>query len=173
MKELRQIQQKLKVKKGQRNKFGNYNYRSTSDILEALKPLLEDAKCSLIMTDDILEVGNRNYIKATIVLSNDKSESIETSALACEPEIQKGMASSQITGTASSYARKYALSGLFAIDDTDEVDGHDNTKQEKTKPPVKDMEGLLKAIAGKTFTVQKAFDTYALTPDQIQKINNV
>jgi len=128
MKGLREIQQGLKVAKGQRNNFGNYSYRSTSDILEALKPLLSEFKCSILMSDQVLEVGNRNYVEATVKLISDDGAIIETTALACEPEIQKGMAASQITGTASSYARKYALSGLFAIDDTDEVDSHDNTK---------------------------------------------
>lgn len=115
------IQQKLKAHKGQFNTFGKYQYRSCEDILEAIKPLLAETDTILILTDDVVMVGDWHYIKATAKLAGDK-EAIETIAFAREPEIKKGMDASQITGTASSYARKYALNGLFCIDDTKDSD---------------------------------------------------
>jgi len=122
---LLQIQQKLKAPKGQRNSFGNYNYRSAEDILEAVKPLLYEQECVLTLTDDIVLVGDRYYIKATAKITDIQGGSIETSAIAREAITKKGMDDSQITGTASSYARKYALNGLFAIDDTKDADSNE------------------------------------------------
>lgn len=115
------IQGELKAPKSQENKFGGYKYRSCEDILEAVKPLLEKEKVTLTISDDIVEVGGRVYVKATATLS-DGEETISTSAFAREAETKKGMDDSQITGSASSYARKYALNGLFAIDDTKDAD---------------------------------------------------
>jgi len=109
------IQQKLKAPKGQMNKFGGYKYRSCEDILEAVKPLLGDLV--LTISDDIVEVGGRVYVRATVSISSS-SQVVSTTAFAREPEIKKGMDESQVTGAASSYARKYALNGLFCIDDT-------------------------------------------------------
>jgi hypothetical protein len=112
---LQGIQSSLKAPKGQTNKFGGYKYRSCEDILTAVKPLLAE--------DDIVEVGGRVYVKATASLADNDSElAISASALAREAEIKKGMDDAQITGSASSYARKYALNGLFAIDDTKDPD---------------------------------------------------
>ena len=122
MKELIIIQNKLKAPKGQLNKFGNYRYRSCEDILEALKPLLYENKCTLIINDDIVSVGNRVYVKATVILKNESGEEISTTAFAREEETKKGLDSSQITGSTSSYARKYALNGMFCIDDTKDSD---------------------------------------------------
>ena len=122
MKELIQIQKTLKAPKGQLNKFGNYKYRSCEDILEALKPLLYENKCVLTINDDIVSVGNRVYVKATVTLKNESGEEISTTAFAREEETKKGMDSSQITGSTSSYARKYALNGMFCIDDTKDSD---------------------------------------------------
>ena len=122
MKELIQIQKTLKAPKGQFNKFGNYKYRSCEDILEALKPLLYENKCTLIINDDIVSVGSRVYVKATVILKNETGEEISTTAFAREEETKKGMDSSQITGSTSSYARKYALNGMFCIDDTKDSD---------------------------------------------------
>lgn len=119
VKKLSEIQQKLKAPKNQFNKFGGYNYRSCEDILEAVKPIL--GNCVLTITDDIREVGGRVYVQATARLS-DGSDVVEVNALARESETKKGMDDSQITGAASSYARKYALNGLFCIDDNKESD---------------------------------------------------
>ncbi len=123
---LNYIQQNLKAKKNQRNTFGNYNYRSAEDILEAVKPLLGDT--TLVVGDKMVNIGNRYYIKATAKLQNGK-ETIENTAYAREPEIKKGMDEAQITGATSSYARKYAMNGLFAIDDTKDADTMDNSKE--------------------------------------------
>jgi hypothetical protein len=120
---LQGIQSSLKAPKGQTNKFGGYRYRSAEDILEALKPLLGEWGCSLVIQDDMVEVGGRVYVKATANLIDNEAESVlSTSAFAREAEAKKGMDDAQITGSASSYARKYALNGLFAIDDTKDPD---------------------------------------------------
>ena len=122
MKELVEIQSKVNAPKNQRNKFGNYNYRSCEDILEVLKPILKDAGCSLTISDDIIMIGNRIYIKAVAELKNASGETVHTTAFAREEETKKGMDASQVTGAASSYARKYALNGLFCIDDNKDSD---------------------------------------------------
>lgn len=129
---LLKAQVELKAPKGQYNSFGKYKYRSCEDILEALKPVLDKLKLTLFIKDDVIEVNTRNYVKATIVLVNIEKpdEIIETSALAREEETKKGMDGSQITGTSSSYARKYALNGLFMIDDTKDND-NSSTKIER------------------------------------------
>ena len=120
---LQGIQSSLKAPKGQTNKFGGYNYRSCEDILTALKPLLAEWGCSLVIDDNLESCGGRVYIKATASLAdNDSDEVISTSGFAREAENKKGMDDAQITGSASSYARKYALNGLFAIDDTKDPD---------------------------------------------------
>lgn len=125
------IQSRLKAPKNQRNDFGHYKYRSAEDILEAVKPLLKENGCTIIISDDMVVVGNRIYVKATVVLSNG-SESVKTTAFAREEESKKGMDGSQVTGAASSYARKYALNGLFCIDDTKDADAL-NTSAEYTQ----------------------------------------
>lgn len=132
------IQSELKAPKGQRNDFGKYNYRSCEDIFEAVKPLL--AKYNLILTagDELVELGGRIYVKATVRIRDDKGNSIENTAYAREEEAKKGMDGSQITGASSSYARKYALNGLFLIDDTKDSDatnthGKDEPKAEPKK----------------------------------------
>lgn len=122
MNELIEIQRKLKAPKNQRNTFGNYNYRNTEDILEAVKPLLAEYKCVLTLSDEVKEIGTRIYVMATASLTNSKGQTMKTTAYAREAETKKGMDDSQITGTASSYARKYALNGLFAIDDNKDAD---------------------------------------------------
>lgn len=120
-KKLVKIQSELNCPKNQRNNFGNYNYRSCEDIVEAVKPLLHAEGLVLLMYDDIVNVGNHNYIKATATISDGK-DNIHCSAMAREAESRKGMDDSQLTGATSSYARKYALNGLFAIDDTKDAD---------------------------------------------------
>jgi len=132
-KKLRDIQQKLKAPKDQVNDYGKYKYRSCEAILEAAKPLLGD--CLLFIGDDIVQVGDRYYVKATAVLSNGEGE-FRVSAYARETETKKGMDASQITGSASSYARKYALNGLFLIDDTKDADTMDNTRPPTPTPPI-------------------------------------
>lgn len=122
MKELIAIQSELKAPKSQFNKFGGYKYRKAEDILEAVKPLLNKQKCTLTITDDIVMVGNRIYVKATATIKNEKGECETTTGWAREEETKKGMDGSQITGASSSYARKYALNGLFAIDDNADSD---------------------------------------------------
>lgn len=122
MKELIAIQSELKAPKSQFNKFGGYKYRKAEDILEAVKPLLNKQKCTLTITDDIVMVGNRIYVKATATIKNEKDECETTTGWAREEETKKGMDGSQITGASSSYARKYALNGLFAIDDNADSD---------------------------------------------------
>ena len=117
------VQSELKAPKSQYNSFGKYKYRSCEDILEALKPILNKNKATVIISDDILFVEGRHYIKATVkFIDTENGETVENSALAREDEVKKGMDSSQITGSVSSYARKYALNGMFAIDDTKDSD---------------------------------------------------
>lgn len=133
MKELITIQSELKAPKTQVNNFGGYKYRKAEDILEAVKPLLAKQKCTLIITDDIVMVGNRIYVKATATIRNEKGEVEEATGWAREEESKKGMDASQITGASSSYARKYALNGLFAIDDNADYDTTNNGHQQESK----------------------------------------
>lgn len=138
---LKGIQSSLKAPKGQTNKFGGYAYRSAEDILTAVKPLLDEWNCTLVITDDVVEVGGRVYVKAAAVLADTEGEyTIQANGFAREAETRKGMDDSQITGSASSYARKYALNGLFAIDDTKDADATNDhgkkpiTQTKKTSP---------------------------------------
>lgn len=132
MKELIAIQAELKAPKGQYNSFGKYKYRSAEDILEAVKPLCHKNNCMLTLSDTVELIGERFYIKATAKITNG-SESVEVTAYAREEETKKGMDGSQITGTASSYARKYALNGLFCIDDTKDADTDEYKNQQNRK----------------------------------------
>ncbi len=133
MKELITIQSELKAPKTQVNKFGGYKYRKAEDILEAVKPLLAKQKCTLIITDDIVLVGNRIYVKATATIKNEKGECETSTGWAREEEAKKGMDASQITGASSSYARKYALNGLFAIDDNADSDATNDVQHQATQ----------------------------------------
>jgi len=119
MKDLVRIQKELKANKGQYNSFGKYKYRSCEDILESVKPLL--GECYITLSDTMEQIGERYYIKATATISKE-NESVSVTAYAREALAQKGMNDAQITGSSSSYARKYALNGLFAIDDTKDDD---------------------------------------------------
>lgn len=119
------VQSQLKAPKNQRNDFGGFNYRSCEDILEAVKPLLKAEGLCLTITDDIVMIGDRYYVKATATLT-DGERSLPNQAFAREPEERAKMDGSQVTGSASSYARKYALNGLFAIDDTKDADALNN-----------------------------------------------
>lgn len=133
MKELIAIQSELKAPKSQFNKFGGYKYRKAEDILEAVKPLLAKQKCTLIITDDVVLIGNRIYVKATATIKNEKGECETTNGWAREEETKKGMDGSQITGASSSYARKYALNGLFAIDDNADSDTTNDGQHQETQ----------------------------------------
>lgn len=126
-------QQALKAPKGQYNKFGNYRYRSAEDILEALKPVLASFGLTLYLFDSLELVGDWHYIKATATLT-DGVNSISVNAFAREPQAKKGMDESQITGTASSYARKYALNGMFLIDDNKDADTNEHQNQMNNAP---------------------------------------
>jgi len=128
---LAKIQQDLNAPKNQWNAFSKFSYRSCEDILEGVKPLLNGLV--LTMSDDVIQVGDRIYVKATAMLT-DGDNSISNSALARESLTKKGMDDSQITGTASSYARKYALNGLFCIDDEKDADSKDNNQNQPSKP---------------------------------------
>ena len=129
---LNKIQTELKAPKGQTNNFGHYKYRSCEDILEAIKPLLKELEAIIIMSDKMVQLGERYYVKATVTLQDVKSEQhIKATASARESLVKKGMDESQITGTASSYARKYALNGLFLIGDTKDTDTQDNSGSPK------------------------------------------
>ncbi len=134
---MQSIQSELKAPKGQTNKFGGYSYRSAEDILEAVKPLLNKYNCFLTVSDEIVEVGGRVYVKATATVHESHSDPIAvTTAFAREAEVKKGMDDAQITGSASSYARKYALNGLFAIDDTKDPDATNKHGKGKSLPVV-------------------------------------
>lgn len=126
------IQTYLKAPKNKTNSFGHYNYKTCSGILEAIKKIVKEKelKVSIILDDSILLIGDRYYVEARAILKNEDGEEIFSKAYARESDNKKGMDSAQNTGSTSSYARKYALSGLFAIDDTKEIDGMDNSKQQ-------------------------------------------
>ena len=162
-KQLRELQAELKAPKNQRNKFGNYNYRSAEDILEALKPLAVKHGLTFRISDSIEMVGDRVYVIATVSVCNDMGEHMESDGFAREEDTKKGMDGSQITGAASSYARKYALNGLLLIDDTKDADAT-NTHGKESSPapsPKKSESGIMdKAvnyIKGQT-DKQKAYD---------------
>ncbi len=129
MKELVKIQGTLKTNKCLRNDYGKFNYRSAETILQAVKPICQELGCQLILTDDIQMIGDRYYVKATATLTNADGEKESATAFARECPARNGMDEAQITGAASSYARKYALNGLFAIDDTKDPDDPELTKK--------------------------------------------
>ena len=150
MKELLQIQSELKAPKGQFNAYGKYKYRSCEDILEAVKPILKKCNCTLLLSDSLIYVGERYYIKATATLVNAEGKSVSTEAYAREEETKKGMDASQITGASSSYARKYALNGLLCIDDnkdSDTTNTGDNVPASPAKASKEDSAEVEKAIA--------------------------
>ena len=143
---LNKIQTELKAPKGQYNSFGKYKYRSCEDILEAIKPFLTETKTVLTINDEIVFIGNRFYVKATAVLADCENENsfLHNTAFAREDDSKKGMDGSQITGASSSYARKYALNGLFAIDDTKDADTDENAKQQGNSTRTQEPERITK-----------------------------
>lgn len=176
---LQKIQFSLKAPKGQYNSFGKYHYRSCEDILEALKPLLKEYSCTLTITDDIVMIGDRFYVKATATLS-DGEESISISAFAREEETKKGADGSQVTGASSSYARKYALNGMFCIDDTKDSDttntGHsdENPLKEVAMADIesaKDMNALM-AVWSNYQSLQKDKDFVSAMTNKKNKLKN-
>ena len=155
MERLLNVIAELKAPKNQTNNFGKYSYRSCEDILEAVKPLLIKQKLIMAMSDKIINVGNHNYVESTVIVSDLTGKVLQTvSASAREPEAQKGMSDSQLTGSSSSYARKYALNGMFLIDDTKDDDTRDHSKEQSTKqqPPKSE----LSAVMGEVITMIKS-----------------
>lgn len=145
---LNSIQLNLIAPKNQYNSFGKYNYRSCEDILEGLKPCLQETNTAVTVNDEIVQIGDRYYVKATATLFDcETGESVSNTAYAREEESKKGMDASQVTGSTSSYARKYALNGLFCIDDVKDADTRDNRqeeakKQQKDEAETKEIENM-------------------------------
>ena len=154
---LSKVQATLKAPKNQRNNFGGYNYRSCEDILESVKPLLRENGLTLVLSDDVRDVGTRFYVMATAKLTDTESgESIEAHAFAREEETKKGMDAAQITGSASSYARKYALNGLFDIDDSKiEASPDPDTQPRKEEPKTTPKRAWICADCGQEITDTK------------------
>ena len=150
---LMNIQYELKCNKSQYNSFGRYAYRSSEDILEAVKPLLYKYKATLVINDDIVLIGDRFYVKATSKITDiETGECVESTAFAREDESQKGMSSAQVTGSVSSYARKYSMNALFAIDDNKDADST-NTHNKDIKPNMTPVSGLSEAQIKRLFAI--------------------
>lgn len=172
---LSKVQSELKAPKGQYNSFGKYKYRSCEDILEAVKPL--NAKHGVVLTvgDEVVEISNRFYVKATAVFVDIESgEKIINTALAREDDSKKGMDGSQITGTASSYARKYCLNGLYCIDDTKDADTDEYRHQQERKPQENKPQErqYVKVVNGRTAVINsngEYVDIENLTVEQLEK----
>lgn len=182
---LNYIQTTLNAPKNLHNKFGNYYYRNLEGILAGVKPLLKETGCILTITDDIVLIGDRVYVKATASISYG-DDSISVNGFAREEETKKGMDASQITGAASSYARKYAANGLFAIDDTVDADGFnthgkDEVKPQATpqtppkqptpsKPKLTDLTKVKDALTKDKEGTIKLLEKYDLTPQQKKEL---
>ena len=174
---LRLIQNELNAPKNLWNSYGNYSYRSCESILEAVKPLLKQHEAEVVLTDDIVQIGDRIYVKATAIFTAGGDEVICT-AYAREPDTKKGMDASQITGTASSYARKYALNGLFLIDDNKDADTderHKETearqKQEDPKVGAKEIELLTSLAEEKGVSIELICETFHIGTLQDMTMN--
>nr|UVM83322.1 MAG: ERF superfamily protein [Bacteriophage sp.] len=168
-KKLFNIQQELKAPKNLYNKFGNYNYRSTETIIEAAKPLLKTNSLILLINDEVQEIGGKNYIKATAKLVDiETGESIENSALAREDEDRKKMDSPQITGSCSSYARKYALNGLFCIDDIKDSDATNKHGKDEGKSILQEIKEE-KVFAGPESEKHNAKNIWTKKPSETTK----
>ena len=173
------IQQELIAPKNQFNGFGKYHYRSCEDILEGLKPCLSKVKAAVVISDDIVQIGDRYYVKATAKLIDAEGDAcIENTAYAREDEGKKGMDVSQVTGATSSYARKYALNGLFCIDDVKDADTRDNRQKEaeeqkqaeeeqkqieNSKIPETKVKALLSRCDSEGVDIQKIMKLYKVT----------
>lgn len=166
------IQKELIAPKSQYNSFGKYNYRNCEDILEAVKPLLDKNKCTLIIKDELVLIGDRYYIKATVILADieDTEGKIEATAYAREEESKKGMDGSQVTGASSSYARKYALNGLFCIDDTKDSDTTNKQSKKLSEAQIKRLYAISnKAGYDKEKLKQLVYKKYEKDIDQLAK----
>jgi len=172
MKSLLKVQAELKCPKGSFNSFGKYKYRSAEQILESLKPHLLANELMLFLTDEIVSVGDKLFLKATASVWDAKGANVQTNGFA-ELGEHKGMSSEQCTGTASSYARKYALNGLFLIDETEsDPDSKDNSKTEKKRTlDAKRFEEAVKAISKGQFTREQLEVSFELTEGQIDILN--
>ena len=169
---LMKVQSKLKCEKSQYNKFGGYAYRSTSDILEAVKPLLSEVEAVIIVNDELKLIGDRYYVEATAMfLDCDTGDSIVSRAIAREAEGQKGMSEAQVTGSSSSYARKYALNALLLIDDTKD-DDFTNTHGKEIKPNMTPT-GITEAQLKRLFAIgNKAGVKKEIVEGTVRKIFN-
>lgn len=168
------IQTTLKAPKNLYNSFGNYKYRNAEGILEAVKPLLAENKMSMYITDDMQAVGDRVYVKATVkVWDTETGEWVETSALAREALNKKGMDDSQITGTASSYARKYALNGIFLLDDTKDADTDENQKERTARANKQEQEKNKEKLDQMKISLVKQKTLLDLCEDEKFDINKI
>lgn len=158
MQELQIIQAKLKAPKGQYNSFGGFKYRSLEDILEAVKPLLAETQTTLVVGDELVLIGERYYVCATAVLTNQKGEQVTNKAYAREDKDKSKMDGAQLTGSASTYARKYALNGLFAIDDTKDADTDEYTKVQEAKGKKQPAKATVPAQPAMTAEMRKTLD---------------
>jgi len=168
MKELVKIQSLLKAPKNQFNSFGKYKYRSCEDILEALKPHLADNNCILTISDNVLEVGGLIFIEAIATITNEKGHDVAVSAQAGINPDKKGMDIAQSFGSSSSYARKYALNGLFLIDDTKDADTEQPAPGKKTFTGTDATAEKLKGTKGEDLKAK-----YIITDSQIKKYNEL
>lgn len=165
---LMQIQTEIKAPKNLYNSFGKYSYRNAESICEAVKPFLEEFKCSLVLEDEIVEVGGRVYVKATATLMDNEGDSISVSAYAREPFEKKGMDDSQITGATSSYARKYALNGLFLLDDTKDADSEEyHVQQAKADAPKTSAEANDKCSDKQVKFIESLISKKGMNKDEI------
>nr|DAM51644.1 MAG TPA: ERF superfamily protein [Caudoviricetes sp.] len=176
---LTEVQNELKAPKSKYNSFGKYNYRSCEDILEAVKPILKAKRLAMTVKDDVFNIGDRFYIMATVtVFDCESEEKVTTTAYAREDADKKGMDGSQITGSSSSYARKYALNGMFAIDDTKDADSwntHDKDrtveKKEAERATEEQIAKLRALYKGKEDKLTELLDKYGITsPVQFKRM---
>ena len=176
---LTEVQNELKAPKSKYNSFGKYNYRSCEDILEAVKPILKAKRLAMTVKDDVFNIGDRFYIMATVtVFDCESDEKVTTTAYAREDADKKGMDGSQITGSSSSYARKYALNGMFAIDDTKDADSwntHDKDrtveKKEAERATEEQIAKLRALYKGKEDKLMELLDKYGITsPVQFKRM---
>lgn len=168
------IQTTLKAPKNKWNDYGRYNYRNAEGILEAVKPFLEEQKLTMYITDDVIAVGDRVYVKATVKVQDLETEaSIETTALAREAMNKKGMDDSQITGTASSYARKYALNGMFLLDDTKDADTNENQKERNARANKQEQENNKEKLDQMKISLVKQKTLLDLCEDEQFDINKI
>lgn len=171
---LMNIQAELKAPKNQYNAFGKYHYRSCEDILESLKPVLAKHQAAVTISDEIVLIGDRYYVKATATLIDvEKGDKVEVSAYAREDEQKKGMDASQLTGSTSSYARKYALNGLFAIDDTKDSDATNKHGKEQSDKPKSNQGQLTDAQIKRLYAIAYSvgYDSKKVKEHVMKKFN--